>query len=335
MLLLVFAVLILLAGSAFCSSSEAAIFSVSKAKLESLINQDKKSVKKAFKVKNEINKSIGSVVILNNFFNIIGTIYAGILAAKFFANNELYLAIFSGILTFLVILLGEILPKNFGEKFALNYLLAISPIVIILNYIFTPILWILNIITEFLFKKNYDFEVSEEEIRVMLEKGKNERSIEQDEHKLINNVFSLNDKTAKDIMTPRVNVEFIDANLTLEEQKDLILETSHSRLPVFDGDYDNIIGFLLTRVALENLAKKKNYIKPVEIIHQIIKIKETTKVDSLLIMFQKKQAHMAIVVDEFGGTGGLVTLEDAIEEIVGEIVDETDEVVDMREVNEF
>ena len=335
MITLLAVVTILLLGSAFCSSSEAAIFSISDSKLESLSKGEKTNKKAilALKIKQNINQSIGSIVILNNIFNIVGTIIAGVVAASVFQDDQLWIGIFSAVLTFLVILFGEIIPKNLGEKFALQYILIIAPLVQILNLVLTPILFLIEQFTSLFFKqKNIEEKVSEEEIRVLLERGTKTRSIEYDEKNLIDNVFKMNDKTAKDVMTPRVNVEFLDVQKTLKEQKQIIYDSTHSRLPVFSEDYDQIVGFVLLREVLEEMAKNNSKITPKEVLQNVVKIKETTRVDSLLVIFQKKQTHLAVVIDEFGGTSGLVTLEDVIEEIVGEIVDETDDVVDMRQV---
>lgn len=331
---LIIVVIFLLLGSAYCSSSEASLFSISKSRLESLAKKNNRAAKVALKAKQNIFKSVGSIVILNNLFNIVGTIIAGILAAKAFNNNSLYLGIFSGVLTFLVILFGEILPKNFGERFALKYSMLISGSILFLNFIFTPVLWVLDKISKTVFgSENHLEKISEEEIRVILDKGMLSHSIENDEHKLINNVFKMNDKTARDVMTPRVNINYLDARLTLNQQKTELYNAIHSRLPIFEDNHDNVIGFILTRDALEQMAKDNGNIKPTEIAQKIVKINEKTRVDSLLIIFQKKQTHIAIVTDEFGGVSGIVTLEDVIEEIVGEIMDEKDEVVDMRDTN--
>jgi CBS domain containing-hemolysin-like protein len=331
MSLLIISIAIMIAGSAFCSSSEAALFSTSENKVKALIEQDHPTAQNLLKIKENMSGSIGAIVILNNIFNIIGTLIIGILAAQVL-TNEFELAIFSGILTFLIILLGEILPKNFGERFSTEYALTIAPVIQALSIVLAPVLWLLDLITKILFGKRLDDSVSEEEIKVMIDQGVESRAIEYDERKLIDNVFTMNDKSARDIMTPRINIHALDANLTLEEQSKTIYDSNHSRLPVYDDDYDTITGYVLLREVLQNLSQGNGHKTPESFSIELLKIQETTRVDSLLIIFQKKRAHMALVIDEFGGTSGIVTLEDVLEEIVGEIVDETDEVIDMREV---
>jgi CBS domain containing-hemolysin-like protein len=327
---LVISIIVLVLGSAFCSSAEAALFSTPQSKIQALIKKGKKSAKNLLFIKENISSSIAAVVILNNIFNIIGTLYVGVIADQVF-NNDLHLLIFSVVLTVIIILFGEILPKNFGEKFSLSYSLKIAGVLIILRFTFLPILWLIDNFSKLIFGKNLQQQVSEEEIKVMIDQGMESRGIEHDEHKLINNVFNLNDKTAKDIMTPRVNITAVESSESIKNQLEVITNSPHSRILVYKEDYDEIIGYILVREALEKIADKNFNIEPKDIIHEIIKVKETTKADSLLVMFQKKRVHLALVVDPFGGTAGLVTLEDVLEEIVGEIMDETDEVIDMRE----
>ncbi len=334
MIPLITAIFILLLGSAFCSSSEAALFSISTNRVKALKKEGVKRAGSLLKVKTNISSSVGTIVILNNLFNIVGTIYAGILAAELLQGNELYLGIFSGTLTFLVILFGEIIPKNFGERHAESYGLTVAPYIQQISWFFTPILFVLNKINFAIFGSRTQTYVSEEEIKSLIEQGIKTQSIERDEQQIINNVFRLNDKNARDIMTPRVNIDAIDGNLSLDEQKEILYESHHSRLPVFFEDYDDIQGFILLREALEELSEGKGSQKASKIMNEIVHLKETTRVDSLLVMFQKRRVHIAIVEDDFGGTSGLVTLEDVLEELVGEIVDETDEVVDMREIQE-
>lgn len=329
MTILTVIVIVLLLGSAFCSSSEAALFSVSESKIKSLQKEGKINGDSLLALKKNITSSVASIVLLNNVFNIAGTILAGVVASEVL-GDDWKIALFSGILTFLIILFGEILPKTFGERFALQYGLLVAKPLLINRWLLYPLLWLLEKINHGLFGARTQSLVSEEEIKVMVEQGYQSRLIEHDEQSLINNVFKMNDKTANDIMTPRVHIFSLEENLPIADQKNLLIESSHSRIPLFQDDHDDITSYVLLREALEELAMSDGQKSPKDIAYPILKIKETTKVDSLLVMFQKRREHMALVVDEFGGTSGLVTLEDVLEELVGEIMDETDEVVDMR-----
>lgn len=327
---LITATFILLAGSAFCSSSEAALFSISTAQIEAEKKKKTANAHLLGKIKKNINSSVGAIVILNNLFNIVGTIYVGIIASQIFTPSQV--GLFSALLTFLVILFGEILPKSYGERFALPYSLKISPIIQVITKFLSPFLWVLEHINLIIFGEKTPLSVSEEEIASMIDQGFQSNSIEKDEHEMIHNVFSLNDKTAEDIMTPRVNIDALDGNKTLEEQKYFLLDAPHSRLPIYHEDIDDISGYVLLREALEYMAKGQGSKKAKSLQQNILLVREQTRVDTLLLLFQRKHIHIAIVKDQFGGTSGIVTLEDVLEQVVGEIVDETDEYVDMREV---
>ena len=338
----------LILGSAYCSSSEAAIFSLSKIKLKALAKDGNKQAKTLLQLKEKIRETIGSVVILNNIFNIVGSILIGTLVAEVLYDtninlnflsynlslgNEFLIAVFSGIYTFLVILFGEIIPKNFGEKYSVKYGLAISSSLLFLIKILSPLLFTLDKINKLIFPEDKNtFNTSEEEIRMMVELCGQEKSIEKDERELIENVFKLNDKRAEDIMTPRVNIDYLEAGESIESQKTKIFATTHSRLIVVGEDADDVKGFVLLRNMLTALAKNQDSKKPIDFVNPIPTVREKMRVDNLLVYFQRKHNHIALVVDDFGGTSGIVTLEDALEEIVGEIVDETDKQIDMRDV---
>ncbi len=332
MISLLFLTLFLLFGSAFCSASEAAVFSVPHMKLESMLKQGDLKVKNLLHLKDNMSNTIGTLVIMNNLFNVVGSILIGVVAHDLF--DDVGLAIFTSIFTCLIILFGEVLPKSFGEKNALNLGIFIAKVVIFLSSIFSPLLFVLNKLSFMMFGQGAQHFVSEDEILFMTSQGLKEMSIERDEQQLIQNVFKMNDKTAYDILTPRVKIDALDADLTLNQQKEDVYKLSHSRLLVFGEDYDDIRGFVLLREILQALAEGQGDKTPLDFTHPVLSIKEDTQVDNLLIMFQKKRTHIAQVVDEFGGTTGIVTLEDVLEELVGEIVDETDEVVDMRDMSQ-
>ena len=323
-------IIFLLLGSAFCSSSEAAIFSAPKIRLQISAKQGDLSAQNLLSLKENMSKTIGTLVILTNLFNIVGSILVGAIADDLFDNFAL--GIFSAVFTFLVILFAEVLPKNFGEKNAVSFGIFVAPFVIFLSRVFHPFLYILELLSRSLVGSTKKYSVSEDEIKFMAHLGMQEQSIEKDEQELILNVFKMNDKSASNIMTPRVNIYALDGNLTLEAQKNEIYNSPHSRLMVFGQDYDDIKGFVLIREILHALAENGGDKTPMEFIHPILTLKENTRVDSLLIIFQKKRSHIALVIDDFGGTSGLVTLEDVLEELVGEIMDETDLVSDMRDV---
>jgi CBS domain containing-hemolysin-like protein len=330
MLTIFIVVLIVLVGSALCSSSEAAIFSVSELKVKALVAENRPGAKTLLKAKQNIHSTVSTIVILNNLFNIGGSLIIGHLTSE--VLNDAWLGVFSAFLTLFIILVGEIFPKNIGQRNAIAVGLFTAGPINFLSKLLFPILWLVNQFSKLFNVSEENSTTSEAEIKMLIDLGSKQNQIEQDEQELLQNVFKLNDKQARDIMTPRVNIVALDADLTLDEQKDIIYNSSHSRLPIFREDYDTIIGFVLLREVLQALAEDKPGLKPEDFLHELATVREDTKVDSLLFIFKKKRVHIALVSDPFKGTSGIVTLEDVIEELVGEIVDETDKVVDMRAI---
>ncbi len=337
-LILIISALLILA-TAFCAGSEASIFSVNKIKIQTLAEKGNRNAKRLQKVKNSIGHSIGTLTLLNTVFAVGGGILVGgmiksLESTREFVGWEWFVAsYYEFIYTFFLLLFGEVVPKNAGEKYALQWALIVAPVIQFLTFAFNPILWLFRKISQIIIGPNNNIETaSEEEIMAMTDLSFENNSIENDERDIIQNVFTMNDKSAKDIMTPRVQMVAMDKDKTLNQQQQEIYSSQHSRLPVFGEDYDDIVGFVLLRDLLEAMAKDNGNIKPDcdELLNDVVAVRETTKIDQLLIVFQQKRTHIAIVVDEFGGTSGLVTLEDVLEQLVGEIVDETDTVVDLR-----
>jgi len=328
-----FTALILIIGSGLCSGTEAAIFSVSDLKIRTMAEDGNPAARAVQTLKQHLSDIIGVIVVLNNLFNIVGSIVIGQMMAQIF--DDTMIGILSGVFTFLVILFGEIAPKNAGERFSLPITLWAARPLLILRKVFFPIIFILNLFTQLIFgTRTETFYTSEDEIKLMVEEGARQSMIEGDEHKLIHNVFRMNDISAHHMMTPRVNIDWVSATDTLKDVRQELYDSPHSRLLVYGEDADDVTGFILAREALELLAEDKDTMLVSSITHAIPTVSEKTRADSLLFIFQKKQAHIAIVRDEFGGTAGIVTLEDVLEELVGEIVDETDKVKDMRKAQD-
>jgi CBS domain containing-hemolysin-like protein len=358
MLTIILISIFLISATAFCSASEASIFSVNKIKVQTLAEAGDKRALRLQVVKQHIGNSIGTLTLLNTVFAVGGGIFVGGLiksletgsnveelggwlgliqspdiTTKIQGVQEFVIKYYEFIFTFFILLFGEVIPKNAGEKFALPWALTVTPIIQILTFLFRPVLWIFKKISQTLIGASSNIETaSEEEIIAMTDLSYENNSIEDDERVIIQNVFTMNDKSAKGIMTPRVQMIALDKDKTLNQQQEEIYSSQHSRLPVYGEDYDDIIGFALLRDVLEAMARDNGNIKPDHdtLLNEIIAVRETTKIDQLLLVFQQKRSHIAIVVNEFGGTSGLVTLEDVLEQLVGEIVDETDTVVDLR-----
>ncbi len=323
---LIFVVLIILSGSALFSCVEAALFSISLCQAKVLAEKKKRGSASLVAVKTNIRRPITVIVILNNAFNVVGSIIVGAMAANLLGG--IWIGVVSAILTFLVIIVGEIIPKTIGENYAEPIALFVAAPLLASTKLFLPVIWVIEKITSPFAGKSRM--VSEEEIRILSHLGHLEGSIEKDEQEMIQKVFRLNDLSARNIMTPRTVIEAFEADKTLRELENEIYSVSHSRLPVFNEDLDDIVGICHQRNLLIALGKDQKEKKISDFMEEPKSVSEKMKADELLPFFQNRRCHLAIVKDEFGGTSGVVTLEDVLEQLVGEIIDETDEEIDMR-----
>lgn len=313
-------------GSGLFSGIEAALFSVPHSRVLLLRDQNKKGAHALAKIKENPQKAIIVIVVANNIVNIVGSIFVGVVATNIL--GDAMIGIVSAILTFLIIVFGEILPKTIGENNAEKVGLAISRPLLVAIKVLAPLVWMLEQLT-----KRFNIErkfVSEEELHMLSELGHLEGSIEEDERDLIQKVFTLNDITARDIMTPRTQMVGFQKDATLLDIQNDIFDLVNSRLPVYGEDYDDIVGICYRRNLLIALAKDEDNRTITSFMQEILYVREDMRVDDLMQLFLERREHIAIVKDEFEGTSGLVTLEDVLEQLVGEIVDETDEVVDTR-----
>ena len=324
---LIFLVAFVVVLSFLFSMVEAALFSVPLTRAKLLEEKGVFGAKAFLAIKEHPSRTIASLVLLNNINNTAGSIFIGYLATQVFGNSAL--GIVSAIVTVLIIIFGEIIPKTIGENHAERISLVFAHPLRGITKVLSPLTYLLGGITNrFLKKKKY---TSEEELRLLSQLGRLEGSIEKDEHDMINRVFTLNDMCARDIMTPRTVMEGVEQDAMLKDLGEFLYHKAYSRLPVFGEDMDDVVGVLSTKKALATIAQGHGDMKVSELMDKPFSISEKLRVDTLLGILQKQRIHMAIVRDEFGGTAGIVTLEDALEQLVGEIVDETDDVVDLRE----
>ena len=325
-MLLIAVIIVVLLGSAIFSGTEAALFSIPLSKAMALAKENKRGADSLVKVKKSMSRPITMIVIFNNIVNIVGSILVGALVGE--TLGSAWLGAISAILTFLIIIFGEIIPKTIGE----NYTDKISPLIaaplVFTTKIFTPLVWLIEKVTSIFVKpKNI---VSEEEIKMMSHLGHLEGSIEKDEKEIIQNVFRLNDLKARDIMTPSNVVVAFETNQTVGELQEEIHKCPHSRLPIYKEDLNHVVGLCLRRDLFVALSNNEFDRTTFEFKRHVITVSEKSRVDYLLMLFQKEKSHLAIVQDEYRTTLGIVTLEDVLEELVGEIVDETDRTVDMQ-----
>jgi CBS domain containing-hemolysin-like protein len=222
------------------------------------------------------------------------------------------------------LIFGEIIPKSYAASHAKKFAIFAAPFLHMLQLLLFPFVVIFEWITNIVAGKDMGDTVSEAELRALAKVSTEQGTIESDEGRMIERLFQFNDITAEDIMTPRVHIEYIEDTTTIDEATEIIINHPYTRYPVFHETRDTIIGFVHARDVL--LAHHKDQEDdPIKgILHPIMSVPKQMRLDALMEEFQKRQTHMAVVVDEYGGTEGIVTFEDVIEELVGEIADEHD-----------
>lgn len=324
---LVGTVLVVLLGSGLCSGTETALLSVPGVRARQLAEVGGRRARALLAIKQHITRPISAIVVLNNVFNIVGSIAVGTVAANEF--GERWVGVVSGVLTFLVILFAEIMPKTLGERYAEQVSLWVAIPVRGLTTLMTPLVFVFETLMRPLTRGERAPSTNEMEIRLLAEIGRKEGFIEDDEVEMIQRVFQLNDRTARDLMSPRTAVTWLDADRKITDAREEIVASEHSRIVVAEGDLDRVVGIALKHDLLAALLEReptavRAYARPVEAVPWL------ARADDLLQLFRRRQEHLALVIDEYGGTMGVVTLEDVVEVLTGPIIDETDRRPDLR-----
>ncbi len=316
-------VLVVLSG--FFSMSETVFSSVNLVRLRLNVEEGKKGAKKALYCAENFNNTLTTLLIGNNIVNIgLATISVTFFADIFINNANLANIVSTAAITIVVLICGEIIPKTLAKAYSDKIVLYLGGVIYCLQLFFFPLVKIFNLMQKGVQgKETNEPKVNEAELEVILDTMEEEGAIESDEVEMIQNILELNDKTVRDIMTPRVDVVFIDINLSVEEIKDIFFETKYSRVPVYDADKDKIIGILYEREFLTQYIKNSNF-NVKSILKPVTYVSTSMKVNNLIHELQKTNMHIAVVSGEYGETAGLVTMEDALEELVGEIYDEHD-----------
>lgn len=316
--ILILIVLLILSG--FFSSAETALFSISKAKAIHMAKKKGRIHALIMKMKEDPHRLLSTILIGNNIVNVGASALATAVTINLVSSNAVGIA--TGIMTFLILIFGEIFPKSIATR---NNVL-IAEIVILpifwLSILFYPMIMLLNFIPRITGKIQKKHRVTEEELLTIVEVVEKEGEIKEEERELIHNIFEFDDTAASEILTPRADMFVIDVNKELSLQE--IVKSGFTRIPVIDGDIDHVLGILNIKDLLMHQATSDEPADIRRIMREAYFVPENKKLDNLLQQFKKRKQHMAIVVDEHGGVSGLITLEDALEEIVGEIVDETD-----------
>ena len=325
------AIILLTLCSTFFSATETAFSSASKIKLKNMAADDNKRAAQALKLAEDFDRLITAVLVGNTIANIVMTSVATVYGIKVW-GGKIGPTIATVIVTLLILTLGEISPKIIAREYAEEVALFLTPMVRALIFILRPLTIVFEGLKVFLkkvFGRKQEPEFSEDELLTIVEEAEAGGAIGEEQSELIANAIEFNDTEAIDVLTPRVDIVAIERGTPVAEIKNVFRESGLSRLPVYEDDLDNIIGVINQKDLYNNNVKNIKEVE--EIIKPVAYVSENLKASVLLKKMQAKRTHIAIVVDEYGGTTGLVTLEDIIEEIVGDIYDEHD-AVQLRDV---
>ena len=326
--LFLFAVILLLvAASAFFSSCETAITTANRIRLETKAQKGSKSADRALKLINNYDNTLSAILIGNNIVNIsaasLATVAATNIALSGGASSaEMAITVSTVLLTLLVLLFGEITPKSYAKHNAEKLLLTFSLPLSFIVFVLTPFEKLCAVL-----QRDSGGEVvpTELEMEKILEESMDKGQLDEDETEMAKNALRLDEISVDEILVPRVDIIAVEKNTPVDELVDLLIEQQFSRVPVFDETIDKIIGIIYERDVLEKLAKGET-VELSELIRPALFVPETTKLLGVLTLFQQEHIHLAVVSDAFGGTVGIVTMEDIFEELVGDISDETDAV---------
>lgn len=313
--------------SAFFSASETAFTTLNRIRLKTEAEAGDSRAALVLSIAENYDKMLSTILIGNNIVNIASASLATIVFTHVLGDAGV--SVSTAVMTVIVLIFGEISPKNLAKehpeafaRFSAPFLRLSITILTPINFIFSQWKKLLNKI----FKKKSDNRMTQEELKTIVDEAQSEGGIDEEKGELIRSAIEFDDLTADDILTPRVDIVGIDEECPFQEISDIFLKNTYSRLPVYSDSIDNIIGIVHEK---DYFSAQKSGISDIkQVMKKVLYISRTVKISDLLRTLQKTKSHMAIVVDEFGGTEGLVTMEDIIEELVGDIWDEHDVVID-------
>lgn len=328
----IIALVFLVACSSFFSASETAYTSLNLVRMKRMASDGDKRAAKVLKMAERYESLLSSILIGNNIVNILASSLATVFFVKLIGNNGV--SVSTAVITVVILLFGEVTPKKIAKDHAETVALKVYPALFLLVKLFTPFNWLLGCWQKLIgkvVKPAEDRGFTEEELITIVEEVENEGGIDAHESELIRSAIEFTDVDVEEILTPRVDIQAIDIEATDDEIAREFQDGGYSRLPVYQETVDNIVGIIHEKDFYANRGVKSIR----ELMSTPTFIIQTTKVSDLLKMLQKTKSHMAVVVDEYDGVLGIVTMEDILEELVGEIWDEHDEVVeDYRELDD-
>lgn len=332
MLELVLAVSVAIAVSFLCSLLEAAFYSIPPSLIEKLKREDKRQGEMLQALRQDVEKPITAILTLNTAAAVAGSAVAGAAAVHVFGEESL--ALFTAGFTLLILLLGEIVPKTIGVAHARALAPWLARPLTAMVWLCLPVIWVLGRLIRFIGRKQKGPEADEDDIRAVVSLTRKSGVLKPYEESAIRNILALDIKRVGDIMTPRTVVFSLPADMTVDQAMEQNAQWAHTRVPVYQGENaEDILGVVYRRQVFEAAANDKGHLKLSDIMKPARYVPESLTLDKLLRQLLESRLHLFVVLDEYGGMAGVVTLEDVLEEMLGsEIVDETDEVVDMREL---
>lgn len=320
------ALVILVICSGYFSATETAFSSLNRIKIKNLADDGNKRAKLVERMMENYDRLLSTILIGNNIVNITSASIATVLFVRYFQDAGVTLS--TVVMTIVILIFGEVSPKSLAKDFAEGFAMFSAPILNFLAFILTPVNFLFELWRRFLnwlFKLKADNSITEEELLTMVTEAEDDGVLDEQESELIQNAIEFSEVEASDVLTPRVDIVAISKDEDNDEIMKLFFDSGYSRIPVFENTIDNIVGFIsekdFNRYVIRGKKSLSKIINPVQFVSPAIKISR------LLKILQKSKCHMAIVTDEYGGTMGIVTLEDILEELVGEIWDEHDKVV--------
>ena len=322
------ALVILVAFSAFFSASETAFSSLNQIRLKSRAEDGDKAAARVLAMSEQYDKLLSTILIGNNIVNIGAASIATVLFTKAL-GEERGATISTIVLTIVVLVFGEVSPKSIAKEMPETIATAVSPFLNLLMTLFTPLTWLFSqwkkLLNHFIHSSEEDT-ITEGELMTMVSEAENDGELTDRESQLIRSAIEFDDVEVEEILTPRVDVIAVEDDITLEELARTFAESGYSRLPVYHGTIDNIIGVVHEKDFYLGRLKKETTLE--DLIKPTLYTTGSTQISQLLRILREQHHHMAVVVDEYGGTEGIITLEDILEELVGEIWDEHDEVTE-------
>jgi len=322
---------ILIGLSGFFSGSEIALIGISRAKVNQLVKEKAKGSASLYKLKSNPSRMLATLNLGTNLVMVGSSALATEVSLDLFGDNGLAIAI--GVMTFLLLIFGEITPKSYCNANAITISLKVSRILLVFSYVFYPFVLLFEKITNAILKavgsSHQPPPITEQEIYSVIEQGLEDKALKKHERELVHGALKFDDIVIRAVMTPRTKMFMLPAKMLLFDAIPLISKSGYSRIPLYKDTTDQIVGILNVRDLLKYLERDEKMLSLESIGRKPIFVSQEQRISKLLLEMQGRQTHMAIVVDEFGGVEGCVTLEDLLEEIVGEIMDETD----LEEIN--